>query len=142
MVKFDAQTLKNDFLKFKENWLKIGSIMKKAIYSNSYQPQEETEFLSLKNTLSRQQKILSQRVPDPKEFDFGSSDIANLLRSRMVSLNQIVQYTENDKKMLIQEWHKVFIRINYVCGAFAFLEEREKNKPSIFKRIFLVFKKK
>jgi len=133
--------LKTEFHSFSENWLKLGNILKLAVARNSYNPEDEQNFLALKNIVARQQRLLAQRVPEGKTYDFGSAEIGNMLKSQLVALNQIVQYTDPDKKRAIQDWHKVYMRILCVSGAFHYLHLCSEKKPGFFERIFKKNKK-
>ncbi len=135
MTKMNVVGLKKDLKKMRDEWLVLGDILKRVIYTEEYDEEQEKKFLSLKNTIGRHQRVLSQRNPDKNEFDFGGVQIANMLKTQVVSLNQVSSRNEQDQKKILQDWHQVYIRITYVYGAFAFIEENKKNKPSPVKRV-------
>ncbi len=134
MTKFNATVLKKDMDKMRKEWLVLGDILKKVINSEDYDAEIEKKFLSLKNTIGRHQKVLMQRIPDKNEFDFGGVQIANMLKSQVVSINQVINRNDQDKKKILQEWHQVYIQICYVYGGFDFIESNNLNKPNVFKR--------
>lgn len=134
MTKCNFSLLKRDMQKMSDEWLSLGEILKKVIYYEDYDAELEKQFLSLKNTIGRHQKVLARRIPQEKEFDFGGIQITNMLKSQIVSLTQVSNRNDQDKKKIMQDWHHIYIQIQYVLGAFIFIESNEQRKPGTIKR--------
>lgn len=141
MVKYSAEVLKTETEKLRNDWFRIGQIVNSSLKTGTYQPEEEKEFLSLKNTIAKQQRVLLQRISDKKAYNFSSVEISNMLKSQIVSLSQIIQYAESDKARIQQEWHRIFMRLSYVYGAFSFQAEQAANQPGFFEKLKRKFKK-
>ena len=98
-------------------WREMKSLILKAFLGKSITEEDESAFLELKSTLSRQSRSLDARVPPYLEV--GASEIQKIIKTG-VNLRVLSQLPTITKKGLYGKWHVASIHQHRTMGAMSF----------------------
>jgi len=105
-----------------ELWLSFKRFMLRSFADAEIGSSDETDFLEVKSSLSKNLRSLTERIKLVGNIDFGEKTIRELL-TKCVSVSHLRQLPKNDQKALKKEWHGVFIRLSRCVGALKLLSE-------------------
>lgn len=105
-----------------ELWLSFKRFMGKAFSDAEVGTGDETDFLEVKSSLSKNLRTLAERIKLVGNIDYGEKNIRELL-TKCVTVGHLRGLPKNDQKNLRKEWHGVFIKLSRTVGALKFLSE-------------------
>lgn len=120
----DAQERLKELQAMHKVWLQIRNLLMKANAHLPISNEDEKNFLGFTSEASKIQRILHNKIGE--RVNFGSERIVELLR-KAVSLNQIRQLPEIDKKDIISNWHYIYILLTRTLGEYQFYVDNPKS---------------
>ncbi len=105
-----------------ELWLSFRRFMLKGYSEAEVTAADETDFLEVKSSLSKNLRALSERIRAVGNIDYGEKSIRELL-TKCVSVSHLRQVPKADQKSIRKDWHSVFVRLSRCVGALKFLSE-------------------
>jgi len=102
-----------------QRWLVFKKHFLKAFTAEAITPGDEQEFLEIKSEVSKNARILNERL---KDIPFGGDRIGAILR-QSISVDQLRSLPVPDRRGLYKEWHAVFVYLNQARGALEFIAQ-------------------
>jgi hypothetical protein len=118
-------------------WQKVRDFLKIARSNEPITKEHEAEFLRVKSEGSKYHRILKRKLTDKetriKKLDFPYDNMIEILRGS-ISIAHLRGLPEADQKKLQSDWHKTFIGLCTVAGAYEFLSSDQINLARAAKR--------
>jgi hypothetical protein len=105
-----------------EQWLTFKKYLMHAYNNEDVLPEHESSFLEIKSNLARSSRALNEKLKEMGRMDLGEKVLKELL-SKCVSVQTISTLPPPDKRQLVKDWHKVFIKMSRAIGALKMLSE-------------------
>ncbi len=111
-----------------ELWLSFKRFMLVGYSETEVSAADETDFLEVKSSVSKNLRALSERIRAVGNIDYGEKTIRELL-TKCVSVSHLRNIPKSDQKAIRKDWHSVFIRLSRTVGALKFLSEGYQPPP-------------
>lgn len=105
-----------------EQWLSFKNYLVLGSTSNKISQEDENSFLEIKSNLSRSNRALGEKMKEAGRMDLGEKLLKELL-TKCVSISNISSLPPPDKRQLMRDWHKVYIKMSRSIGALKMLSE-------------------
>lgn len=120
-----------------ELWIKVRTYLNRGASSEPITKEDEQDFLRVKSDGTKYHRILKQKLTDQatriKRLDFAYDKMIDILRSS-ISISHVRSLPEADLKRTLTEWHKIYVQLNNVLGAYEFLSSDQINLSKAAKR--------
>lgn len=108
-----------------ELWMKVRDFLKIANSGDPITKEDESTFLKVKSDGTKYHRILKKKLTDQttriKNLDFDYDRMIEILRGS-ISILHLRGLPEADMKKTSTEWHRVYIGLCHVAGAYDFLQ--------------------
>lgn len=105
-----------------EQWLSFKKYLVVATKNEQVQLEDENNFLEVKSNLARTSRALGEKMKEMGRMELGEKLLKELL-NKCVSMSNISNLPPTDKRQLLKDWHKVFIKLSRSIGALKMLSE-------------------
>jgi len=119
----DAEDRLKELQAMHKIWLQIRNLLMKANAHLPISGEDEKNFLGLTSDASKIQRILHNKIGE--RVNFGSDRMVELLR-KAVSLNQLRQLPEGDRRDIISTWHFIYVLLTRTLGEYQYYVDNPK----------------
>ena len=119
----DAEDRLKELQAMHKVWLQIRNLLMKASAHLPISGEDEKNFLGFTSDASKIQRILHNKIGE--RVNFGSDRIVELLR-KAVSLNQLRQLPETDRRDIISNWHFIYVLLTRALGEYQYYVDNPK----------------
>jgi hypothetical protein len=118
-------------------WQKVREALEKALATEPITKEDEQDFLRVKSDGTKYHRILKKKLTDQttriKRLDFAYDKMLEILRSS-ISIAHLRALPESDVKRMRTDWHRIYIQLCDIVGAYDFLRSDQVNLAKVAKR--------
>lgn len=109
-------------------WVKLRQAMDRATSGEVISREEENEFLRIKSDGTKYHRILKGKLSDQKtkikKLEFNYDRMVEMFRGT-ISVAHIRNLPEADQTKMRSDWHRIAIQLQFILGAYEFLQSGE-----------------